>query len=262
MFRKPKMSLSNFRRMIYHDMEGNIKRKDFIKKRIEEFCEYDQITINELEKRIKATKRLEEMWYSKIGNDELWEKAYRTEIEKYVDWDWYFTHSEHVYRVALDFLNEKKVKGKMVDFGGGNGDLSIISKNIGYDVYYVNLPGDKFKFAKWRFKKRNLDIPTLKRLTNKVKFNIFMTFEVAEHFWNPEVFRNIILKSLNFNGYLIETTSFSFRTFGHFDEYKFGNEIVNNSRASRYFTALLRQNFELIEKAYNARPRIWKYVRR
>jgi hypothetical protein len=55
----------------------------------------------------------------------------------------------------------KMCKGRVLDYGGGIGDMCIRVSKYCKDVTYYDLPGNLFNFAKWRFERRNLKVQTI-----------------------------------------------------------------------------------------------------
>ncbi len=84
----------------------------------------------------------------------------------------------------------------VLDYGGGAGTLSILLCRLGYDVTYADVTGKTFDFAKWRFQKRNLNIPMVELAGNERTdllspaltdhtFDCILSTEVIEHVPHP-----------------------------------------------------------------------------
>lgn len=75
-----------------------------------------------------------------------------------------------------------------MDYGGGVGDKSIMSREHGFDAYYCDVYGPTFKFANWRFERRNLNIKMTRIFDDAplkvLRFDIITCFEVLEHLPN------------------------------------------------------------------------------
>ncbi len=89
------------------------------------------------------------------------------------------------YYVLTQKLEDLKIS-TILDYGAGAGTLSILFKKLGYNVTYADLPGETFEFAKWRFKKRNYEIPMIDLTRQEVQnYDCIMCTEVFEHLVNP-----------------------------------------------------------------------------
>lgn len=97
----------------------------------------------------------------------------------------------------------------ILDYGAGAGTLSILFKNLGYDVSYADLPGKLFNFAKWRMKKRKLDIPMLNLKKDKIrkKYDCIICTEVFEHVVDPKALLKKLSVRLNVGGTLVISES-------------------------------------------------------
>lgn len=241
---------------------SNVKSHS-VSQKIKEFAVYDKISINDVHGRITEARCIEEEWIKDRDSSEIVSCAsyYKSQFVKYQDWDWYYANSEGDYIWTLKELEDMNFDGEILDFGGGNGDLSIAASACGYKVTYSNLPGDQTEFAKWRFKIRGHGITVIGDDHNYETYDCFLAFEVAEHFVKPEVYVKFILHVLRKGGYLIETTSFSQESHGHFAKYKFDGSFIDRRSATRYYRNLLRENFEQIKHGWNSRPVMWRRVK-
>jgi SAM-dependent methyltransferase len=74
---------------------------------------------------------------------------------------------------------------RLFEFGGGIGVFCQIAAGMGKDVYYMELPGIAFEFAKWRFKKLKLNITPIEAKADAIyvpgKYDIVYTDAVLEH---------------------------------------------------------------------------------
>ena len=83
-----------------------------------------------------------------------------------------------VFTLALFHL----ARGRVLDFGGGNGDFACGLARRGLDVTYFDLPGQSAEFVRWRAARENLrlavvtDTPTLHG-----PFDIIFCLDVLEH---------------------------------------------------------------------------------
>jgi len=65
---------------------------------------------------------------------------------------------EYLYRAMRRWL-EKAGCRRLLDFGGGTGDLCLKLAEKGYCVSYCDIGVEVARLARWRFERRDLDIP-------------------------------------------------------------------------------------------------------
>jgi len=75
---------------------------------------------------------------------------------------------------------------RVLDFGGGVGELSILLAKIGCEVTYADLPGIMMEFAKWRFNEHNLCIKLIPSRIDGIKlptnyYDLIVSDAVIEH---------------------------------------------------------------------------------
>jgi SAM-dependent methyltransferase len=112
------------------------------------------------------------------------------------------------YHVLAEKMKKLKIR-TILDYGAGAATLSILFKNLNYDVDYADLPGKLFDFAKWRIGKRKLDIPMFDLKKDKIrkKYDCIICTEVFEHVVNPEALLEKLKAHLKKNGALIISES-------------------------------------------------------
>lgn len=114
------------------------------------------------------------------------------------------------YSVLANKLKDLNVN-TILDYGAGAGTLSIILKQIGYNIIYADLTGKTFEFAKWRFKQRNIEIPMINLSENldlaKLNFDCILCTEVIEHLVDPIKLLNEFSRLLKKNGILVVSES-------------------------------------------------------
>ena len=70
----------------------------------------------------------------------------------------------------------------LLDFGAGSGDLCMVLSQAGFKVSYTDINKLLIDFAKWRFKRQNLDIKVLDNQSLKgQRFDSLLSFDVFEH---------------------------------------------------------------------------------
>ncbi|MBU2265706.1 MAG: class I SAM-dependent methyltransferase, partial [Candidatus Omnitrophica bacterium] len=105
---------------------------------------------------------------------------------------------------------KKKKQHKILDFGGGTGDLSIGLVQKGFDVSYVDLNEPAISFAKWRINRQGLKVNFLdgNQLTGK-DFDAIVSFDVFEHLKDLPGKINFLASCLKRGGVLIFNIEFS-----------------------------------------------------
>jgi 2-polyprenyl-3-methyl-5-hydroxy-6-metoxy-1,4-benzoquinol methylase len=98
--------------------------------------------------------------------------------------------------------------GRVLDYGGGIGDLSLKLAQKGLDVTYAEVEGMNFEFAKWLFAKNKQKIKIInlsQSLELHKKYNVILCIDVIGQVPNPlEVLTNFG-SHLDDNGRLIIT---------------------------------------------------------
>jgi len=128
-----------------------------------------KITPKEIKTMCKLGKRLvAEIW-------NLMEPRTEEEIRKYYQKD-PFSIFELAYFHAHPLQKKFRQKvvnlvnyGKVMDYGGGIGDLSLKLAQKGLDVTYVDVAGINMEFAKFLFKKKNINVEVLDAEKDKEK---------------------------------------------------------------------------------------------
>lgn len=112
---------------------------------------------------------------------------------------------------VIDIIKENNLK-KVVDYGAGIGEASVLQAKNGLDATAVDLPGNTFNFAKWRFKKYGLNIKTIDIIPGefplKEKYDVITCFEVIQHVLDPKSLIAHFYEHLNKGGLLIITAKF------------------------------------------------------
>jgi 2-polyprenyl-3-methyl-5-hydroxy-6-metoxy-1,4-benzoquinol methylase len=112
-----------------------------------------------------------------------------------------------LYRHIVYTLGLLRVaRGRVLDFGGGNGDFSRALARRGVDVTYLDVPGDAAEYLRWRVKREAL----LVKLVDDVKalegpFDVIYCLDVIEHLAElPPVFERF-RQLLRPGGWLLAT---------------------------------------------------------
>ena len=104
-----------------------------------------------------------------------------------------------IYWLA-NYTNQPKV----LEFGGGPGNLAMLIKSYHFDIDYCDL-GEIKKYAEWRFNKYNLLINTFNKPERM--YDVIITTEVMEHLFDVEKEFNNLVSKINRGGYLLFTES-------------------------------------------------------
>ncbi|MEM3641517.1 MAG: methyltransferase domain-containing protein [Candidatus Bathyarchaeia archaeon] len=162
-----------------------------------DYCEYSGISYEETVKLInKGSKLARDEWVEivKHGSDEeIFEfytksKYYIYEVlQPYLEPEKYSKDINYlkILRFAESTL-KKKGCCRVLDFGGGVGELCIFLAKVGCNVTYSDLPGKVSEFAKWRFCNRNISI---KQLSSRIdglelpayEYDLIVSDAVIEH---------------------------------------------------------------------------------
>lgn len=158
----------------------------------------------------------------------------------------YIVQTLYSYFVLIEKLKSKNIK-TILDYGAGAGTLSILFKELGYNVIYADLPGKTFNFAKWRFKQRGLDIKMIKiKNRNFIKdldFDCILCTEVIEHLVNPLKYLKDFKKYLKKGQYLIVSESCEYTD-------DFSSHLIENKKygGKRFIDIMSKLDFKQISK--------------
>lgn len=205
------------------DMIKINKNKEYNEERLEEYLEFfgkDNKFIEKINNRypIDSQEYKVEFLYPKFFNNM---NTNRTIFNSYNNASEFYSLRQLLGRPnkfenqleIFDFMDENlNDKSIVMDYGCCVGDFSILFAKMGFKVFSFDLDIDTFKFAKKRFKDRNLDIETysvledmkLPEISQKVDF-VFCR-DVLEHTVNPIEVLEYFYKNLNDNGYMYIST--------------------------------------------------------
>jgi 2-polyprenyl-3-methyl-5-hydroxy-6-metoxy-1,4-benzoquinol methylase len=120
-----------------------------------------------------------------------------------------------IHPSILTLIKEHPGKA-FLDFGGGLGLISEIAHDLGKSVTYLDIPGQVFEFAKWRFKKHHLPVTVLcsspTSLVLKKKYDIIFSDAVVEHLIDPEKTIGVLARHVKPGGLLILLVDLSGQT--------------------------------------------------
>lgn len=121
------------------------------------------------------------------------------------------------FAVMADRMNKLGIHS-VLDYGGGIGTLSILLTRLGFDVTFAELPSKTADFAKWRFQKRNLSIPSVQLSGNERtdlslpafknrNFDCILSTEVFEHVSKPLDLISAFSEKLSYGGVAVVSES-------------------------------------------------------
>lgn len=89
---------------------------------------------------------------------------------------------KYLYLICSPYLKRNGYK-KVMDFGGGSGDLCIELAKTHLEVTYCDLGERLYNFAKWRFERRKLPLRMIKKLeeVERESFDCIFSFDTFEH---------------------------------------------------------------------------------
>jgi 2-polyprenyl-3-methyl-5-hydroxy-6-metoxy-1,4-benzoquinol methylase len=168
-----------------------------------------KLTFDEAVSLCKLGKRLMADWWSIIDpkNDEEVRNFYQT--CPYSLFELIYAHGNLGFRSFRDKVAEIAV-GDVLDYGGGDGSLSMRLRERGLRVTYVDIPSTSKDFASWVFRKRGLNIDVLDAFEDSEiiwgrQYDTVLCIEVIEHVTNPTDLLGRLTRSLRNGGKLIIT---------------------------------------------------------
>lgn len=150
------------------------------------------------------------------------------------------SHRSQMLGKIITFYTKKFGVKTVLDAGGGAGDLSMELSGRNLHVSYMDISEPLFKFSAWRFKRRNLEIPMYKDLSEiHETFNCIVTFDVFEHIKNLPDFIQQLSTLLDSGGILIFSGAFSggglhLRENEKYNDLKEMNEVLKTAKLRFY----------------------------
>ena len=161
--------------------------------------EFFNISEEELENKIKNNpENAKNEWLNKKSIDDFY-KTTDTTIFGLAG----FNSTERVFNLVYP-LNRFTKKMKILDFGGGIGELSLYLSRIGHDVYYYDLKSLTQDFAKFLAKKTNTKVNFIDSFKDifKHEFDMVITLDILEHLENPIEITEKLNTALKTGGFL------------------------------------------------------------
>lgn len=144
------------------------------------------------------------------------------------------------------------------DYNGvGISTLNLIQNGFN-NVSYMNDNECQLNAFKRLLNHYNISEP-YNDITRSGKYDIVISYEIAEHFQNPEKYLNGLIDMLNPNGTLIISYSFNYPdAAGHFTEYMILGKNRCNKTSTRYVSKLIKSRCELVRRGWNGTPNYYK----
>lgn len=116
---------------------------------------------------------------------------------------------KYLCSIILPYLKKNQYQ-KILDFGGGAGDLCIELAKNGLNISYCDIGEILYNFAQWRFKKRNLAIRMVKGMGAIEGFyDCIVSFDAFEHVKDLEQIIKKLSSHIKHKGSLIFSGAFS-----------------------------------------------------
>ncbi len=166
-----------------------------------------------------------EYWTNRNGSDRSKQKSIENASSEEEIIDYYRNTTQYLYELISWEAQKTKQQEyrkiylfckrfncrRVLDYGGGVGGLCLYLTEKGILCDYLDVSGKTFEFAKYRFKKRNLDCTMISALDEPpfVKYDLVVTYDVLEHIYNLQSVIEKINKFLVSGGFLISKSTFS-----------------------------------------------------
>lgn len=197
----------------YKDLRSTILAN--IQKCKEDLSEFTGMSLEQVSERCHASKYLvaDQYTYDIIEHKERPEKFYKENKDYIFDLINWHMEERRIFDMNLidDIKNKYPFAKKILDFGSGCGQNAIMLSESGYDVSMTDYEGYTSEFAKFRAKKRGLNIKFYDiEMPINDRFDIILAFDVLEHIPDTEFEKTIyLLKTLKAeNGKVLTTTNF------------------------------------------------------
>jgi 2-polyprenyl-3-methyl-5-hydroxy-6-metoxy-1,4-benzoquinol methylase len=136
------------------------------------------------------------------------ESWYRRNSSLYIyDLAGFHLYGKHI-RFTMDLID--LARGRVLDYGAGNGDLCLELARRGHRTVYFDLEGETKRFVEWRaknYKIKDIEFYSQRNLI-RGRFDTIYSLDVLEHLLDPMDALNFLLERLEFGGKLIITAPF------------------------------------------------------
>lgn len=126
------------------------------------------------------------------------------------------------------------------------------------NVFSYNTSSTQQFLSQMLYSKLGLPAPKFISSRENEKFDAVLSFEVAEHYYEPIEYVDEIINMINSNGYLAISTGFKNVAIGHFPSYNIGDEVCSIRSAGVKVGKHLRSRLTYLDKGWNQKPVIYK----
>ena len=180
---------------------------DLFNKTVLEISEYTQETPDIVKQKYKMGPESEKNYEIFLNQTSLM----KDEVEQFYQKCDYFIYElplwnaecnrpRHLAMITLPYVKKNKYS-KVMDFGGGAGDLCIELQTQGLDATYCDISEKLFSFSEWRFKHRNLSVKMVQAI-NKLDeiYDCIFSFDAFEHIKDLPVVLNTLTSHIRPGG--------------------------------------------------------------
>ena len=93
--------------------------------------------------------------------------------------------SNQLVNKMINQIENLKLK-KILEFGGGIGEFSVLCSEKDFDITYYDLDGEIKNYALWRFNKHQCDIKVAEKYPLDQQWDLVNMMDVLEHLENPQ----------------------------------------------------------------------------
>jgi 2-polyprenyl-3-methyl-5-hydroxy-6-metoxy-1,4-benzoquinol methylase len=157
------------------------RERALLDKAVQEISEYTHEPAETVKRKAAAGALFREQHSPERKNIEQFYRNYSTYVYELPLWNAKDNRAKYLIMILSSYLKRNKYK-KVMDFGGGAGDLCMELCNRGLDVTYCDINTQLIKLAEWRFKRRNLCVSLVCGLGNvRAVYDCIISFDVFEH---------------------------------------------------------------------------------
>lgn len=178
---------------------------------ITELAEFTGLPKSQVKSYVEQSRQLaEEEWMKR--NPKTPEEV----LNFYSDSQFYIFDLAHAYSLDAIIVRNRYAslcEGRVLDYGGGSGDIIIRASEYSKDLTYYDVAGRILEFARWRFKKRGLAVKIIEASDKEDrligKYDTIFCFSVLEHLYDPLMHLERLRRHISSSGKLFITAQFS-----------------------------------------------------
>lgn len=190
--------------------------------------------------------------------DECWSSWEKSQVGTRRIWQ-YFKHAlPSSYGLIRPYTGPDHRTLTVLDVYSGNGMPAITLKEHGFNVQTFNDCDDQIAFMNNETDKRGLDRIQNHTVLPDDRYDIIISFECLEHFKEPLVHVQDLLRRVKPGGFICESTGFGKDCIGHFNEYIVRGERMSARRTSLQVGKMFKEHAEKVFVGFSKMPRIWQ----